>query len=174
MRVFYRIQVLLVSAFGFTALAQTPATTPNCFCCSEIHKAFDFWVGDWEVTGPDGSVAGTNTIRRIQNGCVLQENWVGAGGSSTGTSLNFYNGASGQWEQLWVSNTGFVLKLKGNPEDGDMVLTSDPFHDAQGVESVHRIRWSPAEDGSVRQLWEMLQEGQVVRTLFDGIYRKKE
>ncbi len=149
----------------------TPASG-DCKCCSESHRAFDFWIGTWQVTRPDGSPAGTNRIEKREGGCVLQENWVGSGGASTGTSLNYFNGAAGHWEQVWVDNSGNILKLTGGLEGGEMVLSSEPFTDASGNERMHRITWSPLADGSVRQHWELLQEGVAVRTLFDGLYRK--
>ncbi|MBC2839882.1 hypothetical protein H7F20_11105 [Robiginitalea sp. SC105] len=152
----------------------TQAATDNCNCCTDLHRAFDFWIGDWEVTGPTGSPAGTNRIERIQGGCVLQEHWVGAGGANTGTSLNFYNARMGVWEQLWVDNTGSALKLSGGPEGGRMVMSSEPFRDTAGNERVHRITWTPREDGTVRQHWEVLQDGKTVQTLFDGVYRRKQ
>ena len=36
--------------------------TDDCSCCSDQHAAFDFWVGTWNVTNPDGSIAGKNVI----------------------------------------------------------------------------------------------------------------
>ena len=36
----------------------------------------------------------------------------------------------------------------------------------------NRITWTLAGDGRVRQLWEVLREGTVVRVPFDGYYRR--
>lgn len=80
----------------FTNLALSQVE--NCPCCTENHKAFDFWIGEWAVTNPDGTPAGKNSIKRIQNGCVIQENWISANGGYTGTSHNFYNSVDKQWE----------------------------------------------------------------------------
>ena len=65
-------------------------TLPSGPCASAEHRQFDFWIGDWEVRLPDGKPAGTNRISRILNGCVIQENWSGTGGSN-GTSYNIYD-----------------------------------------------------------------------------------
>ena len=146
------------------------APAEGCPCCSENHLAFDFWVGEWEVRTPEGHLAGTNRIEKREGGCVLQEQWVGASGD-TGTSLNYYNAATGQWEQLWADSSGQVLKLAGLGQYGRMELSSQPFRDAEGHKRVHRITWTLQADGSVRQLWELLAGEAVVRTLFDGVYR---
>ncbi len=43
------------------------AQTNPCNCCTEKHAEFDFWKGDWNVTNPDGSAAGTNSIVKIHS-----------------------------------------------------------------------------------------------------------
>jgi len=67
------------------------AQNSTCSCCTEKHSEFDFWVGSWNVTKPDGTPAGTNIIDKIQDNCILHENWTSAAGNFTGTSSNFYN-----------------------------------------------------------------------------------
>ncbi len=34
------------------------AQSNNCACCTEKHSEFDFWIGEWAVTQPNGSPAG--------------------------------------------------------------------------------------------------------------------
>lgn len=145
----------------------------SCPCCSQNHRAFDYWLGDWEVYNTNGDVLGTNKILKMQAGCVLLENWVGASGS-TGTSYNFFDGVENSWNQIWVSNTGGVLRLKGNPnEDGAMVMTSGMVKNPDG-DYYNQITWTPNEDGTVTQLWVILnQKKEVINTLFRGIYEKK-
>ena len=150
-----------------------PVSQGDCPCCTPEHRAFDFWEGEWDVQTPDGSPAGTNRIVKGEGGCVLQEFWKGASGD-TGTSLNFYNLAAEQWEQLWVDNSGRALKLAGRGSNGQMVMSSEPFRDSEGRIRMHRISWTLQADGSVRQLWEVLEGQEVVQTLFDGIYRRRQ
>ncbi len=144
----------------------------NCPCCTENHYEFDFWIGEWEVTNAKGDVAGKNTIAKEENGCVLRENWTSARQGYTGTSINFYNSATRQWEQLWVDNSGASLKLKGNRQGDRMVMTSADFvKDDKKLRN--RITWFKNEDGTVRQLWEVVEGDRVVSVLFDGMYRRK-
>lgn len=165
-----RIPQLIVLLFSSAMLS---AQTPKCACCTEDHAAFDFWIGTWEVTDTKGKVVGANTIEKIQDSCVLRENWKGTGGS-TGTSTNFFNLKTRQWEQLWVDNFGTHLKLKGNRVGNQMILSSDEFAHTDGDNYVHRITWTRNDDGTVRQLWELLKDDEVVNTVFDGHYKKKE
>jgi len=118
--------------------------------------------------------AGRNSIQKIQDGCVLIENWTSAQGKFTGTSLNFYNRKAKQWEQLWIDNSGTHLKLKGNKIGDQMILSSDEFTHTDGKRYVNRITWTLNDDDTVRQLWEVLHGSKVVNVAFDGIYKREE
>ena len=153
----------------------TMAQVEDCACCTKDHTAFDFWIGTWEVTLPNGTVAGTNTIVKEQDGCLLRENWTSANVQVTGTSLNFYNINTLQWEQVWIDNSGNPLKLKGNRIANQMILNSGPFKQEDGKEYRNRITWTVNKDRTVRQLWEVLDvQGTPVNILFDGLYSRKE
>jgi len=154
--------------FVFTAVAQDN----ECACCIEKYSEFDFWIGTWEVTNPDGSKAGTNKIEKVQTNCVLRENWTSASPNYTGTSNNFYNSKTKQWEQLWVDNKGMSLKLKGNRVANQMILRSDDQTNPKGESFFHRITWTANEDGTVRQLWETITNKTKVIVAFDGLYKK--
>ena len=69
-----------------------------------------------------------------------------------------------------MDNSGNILKLKGGLRGDQMVLASDPYEAPDGQLRVNRITWTIQEDGIVRQLWEVLQEDEVVQVLFDGYY----
>ncbi len=144
-----------------------------CSCCTENYRAFDFWIGDWTVTNTEGKTIGTNKIVKMQNGCVLQENWIASNKTNTGTSYNFFDVSDGTWNQVWVSNTGYVLRLKGNINaDGSMVLRSKLVESTNG-NYYNQITWSKNDDGSVTQRWVILnEEDEIIRTDFEGIYKK--
>lgn len=164
---YYKFIVILFIT-TLTAVAQTS----DCNCCSENHHQFDFWVGKWQVTNPDGATVGMNTIIKVQDGCVITENWEGAKGQYTGTSLNFYNSKTKQWEQLWIDNSGGYLKLYGSRSGNKMILKSDPFEGKEGKELINKITWTLNKDGTVRQLWEVMNKDSVVNVAFDGLYKK--
>ena len=145
-----------------------------CNCCTEKHAEFDFWIGTWEVTNPDGSAAGKNVIDKIQDNCILRENWTSATPGYTGTSNNFYNIRTKQWEQIWIDNQGGNLHLKGNRKGNQMILQSDELTNKEGKPFYHRITWTKNDNGTVRQLWETITEGKDVNVAFDGLYKKKE
>jgi hypothetical protein len=152
----------------------TASTNPPPACSRPEHRQFDFWIGQWEVTLPDGRPAGTNRIRPIHGGCALQEEWTGAGGS-TGTSLNTYDAATGRWHQTWVGSDGLLLRLDGGIRDGAMELAG-ATSGGNGVTTLHRVRWTPlgGTPGRVRQLWESSADGgRTWAVVFDGMYRRR-
>ncbi len=148
----------------------TAAQTQNseCACCNENARAFDFWLGEWQVSA-NGKVAGQNSIDKIQGECVLRESWTSASPGYTGTSYNFYNTSKKQWQQLWIDNQGGSLELAGQKVGNQMILSSQKFKNDKGQEVLHRITWTDNEDGTVRQLWETTTDGSV-KIVFDGSY----
>jgi len=166
-----KITIILACCFQLALFAQDKQ---NCNCCAENYRAFDFWIGEWEVVNSkDDSPAGSSVISKEEGGCVIRENWTSAKAGYTGTSLNFFNAITNQWEQLWVDNAGASLKLKGNRVGDQMILTSNKF-EQNGQMFRNRITWTKNKDGTVRQLWEVLDEGGDASVAFDGLYKKLE
>lgn len=162
------LAMILVTTFRLNAQIN------SCNCCSEKHSEFNFWEGSWIVTKPDGSPAGTNMIDKLQDNCILRENWSSANGGYTGTSYNFYNSKTEMWEQLWLDNQGGVLHLKGNRKGNQMILQSDELENPKGEPYFHRITWTLNGDGSVRQYWETITNNQNIVVAFDGLYKKTQ
>lgn len=166
-----RVAALSLALSPVAASAQeTAEATPPC--AGEEYRQFDFWLGSWEVTTPDGNVAGTNAIDSILNGCVLREQWRGARGM-TGTSYNTYDPHTGAWYQTWVDDRGGFLLLSGGLEEGSMVLRGEMVDDQGAV--LHRITWTPVVTEQVRQLWEASRDGGATwSVVFDGRYAQTE
>lgn len=152
--------LLLASCMVSFVSAQTPPASPPPEAAQ-----FDFWIGEWEVTLPNGKVAGTNKIERIASGRGLLENWSGSGGFS-GKSVNAFNSSKKQWQQFWVGSDGTVLELTGALTPAGAMVLGD---------AVNRITWTPNEDGTVRQLWETTNDGgKTWSVAFDGKYVRRK
>lgn len=167
--------VLLGCLLSLTALplaAQNPpppapsATVP---CTSAAYHAFDFWLGEWEVSS-NGAVSGHNTIATSAGGCALSEHWRSVRGNE-GRSLNAYDAAVGVWRQFWVGADGGVLRLSGGLRDGAMIMTGT-LRTGNGKEQGQRISWTPRADGSVEQRWESSDDGVQWNVVFLGEYRR--
>ena len=160
-----RLNRCLAGAVHIHAMDDAPRPDPA--------RAFDFWLGAWDVFAPDGRQVGTNHIEGLLDGRVLQEHWQGRGGIS-GTSLNALDVTSGRWHQTWIDSSGSVLLLDGGPRDGGMVLEGLTPNETDPTRSDrNRISWIPAAGGGeVRQLWEVsTDDGATWTVAFDGRYR---
>ena len=147
----------------------------QCACCTEKHSEFDFWIGTWEVTLPNGNKAGNNILTKVEDSCVLRENWTSATPGYTGTSNSFYNLKTRQWEQIWVDNQGASLHLKGSKVKNQMILRTDDEKNADGKTFFHQVTWTDNEDGTVRQLWETFTEGSDAPVVaFNGLYKRTD
>lgn len=141
------------------------------------YAAFDYWVGTFDVTSPGGQKLGTNTITREQNGCVLVERWTDGYGE-TGTSLSFLvpSATPGQpdgWRQLWVDASGRVADYRGAMEAPGKVVMVATVVDPRGAVSRSRGTWTAEPDGTVRQVFESLDEaGASTGVTFDGVYTR--
>lgn len=165
---------LLSAAAGSTnaqeAQEQAPPPPPPC-TLDENFRAFDFWIGDWEVTPwAGGEIAGHNVIAPAEGGCMLTENWTNSSGG-TGRSINYYNPNTGKWRQIWIAG-GYSIDFEGGLNaEGAMVLEGTIFYYAQRNSVPFKGTWTPQEDGSVRQhMQQWNAESSEWATWFDGRY----
>ncbi len=134
---------------------------------------FDFWVGEWDVFGPQGRQVGANSITSLFGTGALAEHWHDAG-EVEGRSLNSFDQLRGCWHQTWIDSSGGLLLLEGGLRDGAMVMEGVAPGEQDGSAPEHqRITWTPY-DGEVRQLWEVSSDGGTTwRTAFDGRYVRR-
>ena len=168
--------VLSVAAFTPGALDAQAIPLPAAdvispACAAPEHRQFDFWLGEWSVGAAGREPLAENYITREAQGCFIRESYHNAGGY-TGSSVNWYDRQTAQWNQLWVDNGGLVLKLTGGADrEGRMVLSGSRV-DGDGASVIDRITWSDLGDGTVRQHWQSSADGgESWDTAFDGIYR---
>ena len=94
-------------------------------CSDPAFSQMDFWVGDWDGRSllPDTSYESgwkigevQNSIAKILDGCVIEENFDGStldGFGLNGKSHSTYSKLEGIWHQTWVDNTGGYLPFYG-------------------------------------------------------------
>lgn len=143
------------------------------------HREFDFWLGQWEVhtdIEKKTPLAGTNTIAKEQNGCMLSENWTSINGNP-GYSLNYYDGTKGKWVQHWVSAGGVVINMEGGLVDGSMILSGPIYYEKVQGPKIRTLKgtWTPLENGVVRQFFEeSIDQGKTWYPWFEGFYFPKQ
>ncbi len=154
------------------ALAQGQPSAPPP-CQEAVYDAFDFWLGTWDVTTPDGQPAGVNVISEVENGCLLLEEWKGVSGN-TGQSYNFYDPGLKKWRQIWVSGGATIDYAGGLNDAGEMVLEGE-ISNRNGTTAPFRGAWTLREDGSVKQYFQQYDpETEEWNDWFTGIYTKRD
>ena len=147
------------------------APPPNP-CEAAPYRAFDFWIGDWNVFSPDGDKLGENTITKEEGGCLLLEKWTSASGG-TGQSYNYYDPGTKKFRQIWIASWGTIDYAGGLNDAGEMVLEGEISY-PNSTMTGFRGTWTAQEDGSVRQYFQQFNgETEVWDDWFIGIYRKK-
>ncbi len=172
------VLALGVLALGVPALAPVAAYAQQkpspASCATPEYRQFDFWLGEWEVRGPKGGVAGTSRITAILGGCALHEEWSGTGGSN-GQSFNIYDAQSRRWHQTWVDNSGLLAQFDGGLSAAGAMIMEGPGRGPKGEPARSRMTFTPLPDGAVRQLWEFSTDnGTTWHTSFDGTYRRRQ
>jgi hypothetical protein len=144
--------------------------------CNDVAalQHFDFWLGEWDVHMEDGLKAGVNSITKEQGGCVLVERWTSVRGGS-GISLNYFDAATAQWVQNWVGADGSVIDIRGSLQDGgSMLLVGTLRYATQTDSTAFRGRWTPLDDGRVRQHFEESKDGgETWSVWFTGYYSRR-
>jgi hypothetical protein len=143
-------------------------------CRGGRYRDFDFWIGRWDVVDPDGAQVGTNRVRPLLDGCLVEENWTASDGSR-GRSMNAFDAATGEWSQYWIDQFGLHLRLFGGRDGAVMRLQGGRIGirpDGSRVALLDRIRWTPLPGGDVGQFWDLsLDSGATFPiVVFDGRY----
>lgn len=177
----WRSLAVAADAAGATAVAnqaaeQILAIENQRFPClhNERFKEFDFWLGEWDVHIADGRFAGSNSIKRAEQGCVLIENWSSAGGGG-GHSINYFDASSDEWVQIWNDASGSQINIRGNLGPEGMLLTGHIHYVGNGTTAPFRGLWTPLPDGRVRQFFEQSNdEGKSWTAWFEGFYSRRD
>jgi hypothetical protein len=143
-----------LAALAFLLAART-------FACASGTEArqFDFWIGEWNVQ-VDGRIVARSSIQSIAGGCIILEHWMPFS-AGEGMSWNFFNPTTRQWEQVWLTTTGEVLKVAGGWKKG-------AIRESNGT---HRHSFTPVAPNRVRQFCEESHDGgKTWQVAFDGIY----
>lgn len=172
MRAIVSLSIVLLLGVS-SLLAQS---SPACPCCSEDHRAFDFWVGEWNIYDISGStLLGTSKITLQDGACIVQEEYTSAQANYSGRSLSSFDRNSAKWRQYWLDSQGNILQIAGEWEDGKMILKNTTAAFDTLPETINQLSWTPLEDGRVNQHWKSSTDGGTTWTvLFDGFYVKKE
>jgi hypothetical protein len=154
---------------GQSAASAAPRP-PACTADPERHR-FDFWLGEWDVTTPDGASVGSSVIQSVSRGCALLENWTSRNGGQ-GKSLNAYNPQIHQWQQFWIGADGGVSEYRSSRFDGPSLVFL--LGDSTKSASAARLTFTPVDSATVRQHSETSSDGgKTWKTQYDFYYHRR-
>jgi tetratricopeptide (TPR) repeat protein len=145
----------------------------NAFPCKASPEArqLDFWVGEWDVQ-LNGQTVGNNIIQRIEDGCLILENWTAASGGS-GKSMNFYNPVTKKWRQTYMSNKQVIWEMSGEYKDGAMYFEGE-VHSLSGTVKT-RVVLTPLPPDRIKHIEENSTDGGKTWTnVWDSIYVRRK
>jgi hypothetical protein len=167
-----------LASFAPAAVAQNsgdPSAVRPPRSTDPVFRQFDFWLGEWDVYDGAGELAGTNSIRSEEYGCLLTEHWVNTA-RQTGQSYNFVDLETGNWRQMWVSAGATIDYQGGRNAKGEMVLEGTIGYGVGVAGNGARFRgtWTANADGTVTQHFQQYDDAKAVwNDWFTGIYKRR-
>jgi hypothetical protein len=168
------------SILFFTTILSIQFLSAQKPCSRPEFRRFDFWIGEWEAFGKNGSKAGDSKITVILDSCVILEEWTSAslqqGLRYAGKSFNSYNAASKQWQQTWTDNSGNTTEfLRGEGSEGKIIYYADKVAGPQGKNFMRRLTFTKLSNDKVRQFGELSNDdGKTWTAEYDLEYRRKK
>jgi hypothetical protein len=141
-------------------------TDPQPPCRGPESTQLDFWLGEWELTWPaeqsggaEGALAhGTNQVRKILNGCVVEEKFATADASLMGRSHSVFDTRGGVWRQTWVDSAGGYLVFTGGVHGANFELHTEQA-ERDGVTVVNRMVFKDIRSNSLTWHWQASTDG---------------
>jgi len=170
-----RLAGILVAGAACAAQAtgQTPSPPAAAPCrATEVSRNLDFWVGDWDVY-VGSTLAGTDKVERILNGCAVTEKWGDKSGGE-GVSLFAYDARKDLWTQTWVTdNSGLPGGIKQKvlrAHSATSTTFQGEIEGQSGAVYYDRTILTALPNGRVHQEIQVSRNGLAWRTGFDAIY----
>ncbi|MCU1591120.1 MAG: tetratricopeptide repeat protein [Frankiales bacterium] len=118
-----------------------------------MNAEFDFWVGRWQVTDPSDGSTGSNTIRRVLAGKVIEErfHFPGPDGKPYRGRSHTVHVEQRGWCQTWVDSAGLYLDFVGGVNDDGMALERRAVVEGEPVRQ--RMTWTQIAEDSLVWQW---------------------
>lgn len=163
----------LLAALAAAGAASAQVQAPPPACSSAEHRAFDFWVGRWDVYRTDtNALVAHSLVERMYDGCAIRESWM-PHGRAGGGSLSAWDPAARLWRQTWVDSANTHASFEGAVESGAMVLAGRWLgYNGPGTEVRARMTYARRGEGAVSQRVEVSTDAGRTWTLgADFLYR---
>ena len=128
----WRSRDVFPAAQPSASAAETPAAT------DPENRQFDFWLGDWAITDPNGSSEASSRVSLALGQYLVVENWDD-GRSHKGENLFAYSADDKTWHGMFADNQGRVHVFTGKVSGG-LAEFYGPSRGPAGEAVLNRIR----------------------------------
>ncbi|MGB5107052.1 MAG: tetratricopeptide repeat protein [Candidatus Zixiibacteriota bacterium] len=144
----------------------------------QVYRLLDFWLGEWDVFVNDNQKIGISLVRKMVNGCAIQENFEQLDGF-VGQNLFYFNNLSGEWKMIWI--TGAAVSLGGVKEkvmtarddNGGVRFQGELPDNTTGQKILDRSTITPVSSDRVNMVIEQSRDGgDNWITTFSGYYQR--
>lgn len=147
-------------------------------CTEPEQKQLEFWVGEWDLTWPGNNPGetghGTNSVRRILDGCVVEENFSGGDAMALrGQSISIFDVLAHKWKQTWVDNEGGYLDFVGEFKNGQIILAREATR-LDGGKGLQRMVFKNVTGDEFDWSWEGFKDGGKTWTVVWPIHYKRK
>lgn len=128
-------------------------------CQAAEFDQLDFWLGSWDVLGPNGLTLGESEVAEDLDNCLVEQTLSTPKGYEAKSFLG-YDHRPGLWFQTFLDSEGQWLLLSGGLVGDRMVLTGKgPGSGMSGQEVEVRVTtWADGPDRTL-QTWETSKDG---------------
>jgi hypothetical protein len=132
----------------------------------------DFWIGSWSCI-TDDTVVGENTIQKILDKKVVEENFHLLNDNFKGRSWSVFDSASSVWKQTWVDNNGAYMAFTGRKvADTLMFIENEPMT-INGHKVYRRMIFYSILMDSFEWKWQSSKDRINWKTNWDITYKRK-
>lgn len=144
----------------------------------QVYRLLDFWLGEWDVFVNDDQKIGFSVVRKMVNGCAIQENFEQLDGF-VGENLFYFNNITGEWKMVWV--TGAAVSLGGVKEkimtarddNGSVRFSGELPDNITGHKIIDRSTITPVSKDRVNMVIQQSRDGgDSWTTTFSGYYQR--
>jgi hypothetical protein len=166
---------LAALAIWFGSINPSFATANPAPCATDPQsRQLDFWLGNWTVTAPGGSITATSKVSLALDQCLLVENWDGGRGHS-GENMFAYSPEENAWYGMFADNTGRVHVFSEGKVESGIAEFRGTSHDLKGETVLNKVRVVRIDANRVEQTWQKSTDnGATWTTEFRGAYSRTD
>jgi len=166
--------LLAIACFCLAAPSAVLAQdSPSC-AANPQSRQLDFWLGNWTVTAPGGSITATSKVSLALDQCLLVENWDGGRGHS-GENMFAYSPEENAWYGMFADNTGRVHVFSEGKVESGIAEFRGTSHDLKGETVLNKVRVVRIDANRVEQTWQKSTDnGATWTTEFRGAYSRTD